>query len=65
MTNAEKIRGMTDEELCELFNPDDISCQDCPANTHCHEKYFPYNIVSVKCRDVIYEWLKQEVEDGH
>ena len=60
MTNGDKIRSMTDEELeaffmCELDDdvcPPDTSC--CPKN----EKYIP-------CCNCWKNWLKQEaLKDG-
>ena len=58
MTNGDKIRSMTDEELkaffmCELYDdvcPPDASC--CPQNG----KFIP-------CSDCWKRWLKREVQN--
>lgn len=58
MTNADKIRLMTDEELGDFLNAITDSCGnlcDC-ENCLCH---YPTGIY--KCN--IQEWLKQEVSD--
>ena len=53
MTNADKIRQMTDEQLAEFF--DKISdCQTCIDNpSKCH----------MECIDSRLKWLKQEATD--
>ena len=51
MTNADRIRQMTDEELADV-----LQCMyECCAyqSTECMKK---------ECRDGAYEWLKQEVK---
>ena len=52
MTNGEKIRQMSDEELAEFLGLNS-SCPTCPANKICH-----YD----KCREAFYDWLKQEAK---
>ena len=53
MTNADKIRSMTDEELAERL-ADIIDCWYCPTYQQCTE---------VKgCANVLKAWLKQEQE---
>lgn len=54
MTNGDRIRQMTDEELAEFF--DKISdCQTCIDNpSKCH----------VECIDSRLKWLKQEVQNN-
>jgi hypothetical protein len=56
MTNADKIRGMTDEQLAEWL-ADIIDCWHCPRYTRCTE---------VKgCANALKAWLQQEhVESG-
>ena len=55
MTNAERIRNMTDEELAKMIEQDSI-CDMCSA--YCDAYQTPEDCV----RNVI-AWLKQEVSD--
>ncbi len=50
MTNADRIRSMTDEELADLLR--DYQCNTCDFNGFCDE--------TDKCEEKIIEWLKQE-----
>jgi hypothetical protein len=53
MTNAEKIRAMTDEELAiEMFVG--MECGACPCAGKCGN--------GSHCKDTILEWLKQPAE---
>ena len=54
-TNADRIRGMSDEELSELFSDND--CGYCRIHDFCFAKGCQIN-----CEDVWLDWLKQEVE---
>lgn len=56
MTNADRIRAMSDEELAEAFAGKCL-CDYIPvhATEHC-DRYR-------KCKDCVIEWLKQPVED--
>lgn len=55
MTNADKIRQMTDEELASILCG---QCTCCAYQiTDCTEKQY------VGCEDGVLEWLKQEVLD--
>lgn len=63
-TNADRIRAMNDEELLDLFRPGVTSCPSCPADAFCDQNYTHYADITVKCRDVISAWLKQEVTDN-
>ena len=48
MTNADRIRAMSDEELAEF-----LSCCGCPCPARdCH----------ASCKDCILDWLKQPAE---
>ncbi len=50
MTNADKIRAMTDEEMTKFF----VDLPDaCPPNKRCFGN----------CSDCWLDWLKQEVEE--
>ena len=53
MTNGDKIRQMTDEELADIFQLSD--CENCP--------YWHNNCGARMCRIGFLEWLKQEVQE--
>lgn len=56
MTNADRIRAMSDEELAmELHKP---RCKNC---IHIHNAK---DCLTSSCKQGILEWLKQEVEDA-
>ena len=58
MTNADKIRSMTDRELAEKINLKIIKCVCCPAY---HTDLCPVTDMNLKdCADKIEKWLKQE-----
>ena len=59
MTNGDRIRQMTDEELTELIYESD-ACDLCVF-----ESPYPCDVDShfKKCKDGISRWLKQEAED--
>lgn len=63
MTNADKyFRHATDEELSEILVSIDFQCANCPANSYCYDKYGDIVVDrTVTCKDVICDWLKQEV----
>ena len=52
MTNADRIRSMTDEEIALFFN---ISCIDNLGSVRC-DSY-------ERCYDCMLEWLKEEVKE--
>lgn len=58
MTNGEKIRSMTDEELAEFLDEDaSYTCLICArrdAKDSC---------VNYECKNKVLEWLKQEVSE--
>ena len=58
MTNADRIRAMSDEELAEILG-EYMHCAGCPLRGDCNPEELP-------CENVLLEWLKQpvEVEDG-
>lgn len=61
MTNAEKIRGMSDEELMKFMMEDRFSCEaDCPERDPM-AKYF-LTKCSGKCDERCLEWLKRTAE---
>lgn len=55
MTNADRIRQMTDEELAEFMEPYDSGCPRWKENLiPCTQRR--------NCRDCWLDWLKQEAE---
>ena len=56
MTNAERIRAMSDEELASYFCNDGLMCAECPIAKFCNES------VEKTCELTWLAWLKQEVE---
>lgn len=53
MTNGDRIRQMTDEELAvKLGNV----CELCPIGDGCE-------YIARSCEDIFLEWLKQEAQD--
>ena len=54
ITNADRIRSMTDEELAELF---DNTCIENIGEVRCGS----YR----RCYDCMLNWLKEEVKDGN
>lgn len=56
LTNGDRIRGMTDEELAE-FMSDVGDCYCCPAYSRCHRK-------GMSCHNALIDWLKSPVKDG-
>lgn len=58
MTNFEKIKAMSVEEMAELVNDKvDSECSECPASDYCAASTFTY------CYEIIKEWLESEVEE--
>lgn len=61
MTNGERIRSMTDEELTEFLN--EVSgCNYCPINKLCIELNRKSQTI-IQCPSVWKKWLKSEVEE--
>lgn len=59
MTNGDRIRSMTNEELIDFFCIDIID-HPCPPDTSC----CPSNEKFVSCVDCWKFWLKQEFTDN-
>ena len=60
MTNADRIRTMSDEELAKLIG----QTSDCPCpaeSTACTEEHESDEVP--ECWELILRWLKQEVEE--
>ena len=55
MTNADRIRSMTDEELTEIVSLGVVDCRTCeePQNEE--------GVCSGRCRNELLRWLKSEV----
>ena len=75
MTNADRIRNMTDEELSEFFDKmlnqdridwESIGCFDCIYyKTHHQDKSRPdYACENCEFKDGLLEWLQAEVKEG-
>ena len=59
MTNSDKIRAMTDEELAKAMSKlIGFSCEGCPVKTLC--KQMPND---TSCITVFTVWLKEEAEE--
>lgn len=56
MTNEEKLKSLSTEELAEKLN-ESFACDRCPINDLCE------CIVGGDCTKVWIEWLKSEVEN--
>ena len=59
MTNADRIRAMSDEELADNWMRDFVVCHRCAYRYECEcDEY----VTIEKCREGIVEWLKQPAE---
>ena len=58
MTNGDRIRQMTDEELAEF-----VSMKVCRILRPSGEEYCPKGFYFGKCDKCVVAWLKQEVDD--
>lgn len=60
MTNADRIRKMTDEELADfLYEITDHCSNEMACNQFCHDDYCPGYCGYETCE----KWMKREVED--
>lgn len=59
MTNGDKIRVMSDEELAQFIHKKYDCCRTCPALQHCHDE----DVDGRECIETIMGWLKQEAKD--
>ena len=58
MTNFEKIKSMTVEEMAGHINDKvDTECSGCPAFNYCAASTFTY------CYEMIRKWLERECEE--
>ena len=58
MTNFEKIKNMSTEELAEKLN-ESFACDRCPISEFCDKKT---STQYMSCTGVWEQWLKSEVE---
>lgn len=61
MTNADKIRQMSDEELADFLNRIDGFCSG--DDGWCHALCFILGSSGISCRDCCFKWLKEEVKE--
>ena len=59
MTNADKIRAMTDEELARLFNCDN----NCPPDTQLIANCPYYADDATLCHSCWLNWLQKEADE--
>ena len=59
MTNADRIRAMSDEELAELMFDLVANCQFCPAK----DREFYCMVSKETCKAAWFNWLKKEAEE--
>lgn len=65
MTNLERIKSASVEEIAEQIHVDVSSCLHCPAFSTCTKtgKRIGYKALSEKdCKTLIIEWLNEEEE---
>ena len=60
MTNADRIRAMSDEALTDSWIRDNTICHRCAYRDESECDEF---VTNEKCREGILEWHKQPVED--
>ena len=58
LTNYERIKAMSVEEMAELFS-DYTSCEMCPQLDWCIER----GVSLDECKQVIKQWLESEAEN--
>lgn len=57
MTNGDKIRQMSDEELAAMLDKVIQDCEYCPLYEDCIQN------TDVMCTDMFLEWLREEVQE--
>ena len=61
MTNADKIRAMTDEELAEWIRTH-VDCDWlCPCFDACNKE--PKMVIYTPCEQKLLEWLQKEADE--
>ena len=62
MTNGERIRNMTDDELAAFFNKETLGIKDvCRFPCEIHD--ITGRCFADKCFDAFLKWLKQEAQE--
>ena len=61
MTNADRIRAMSDEELAKIIEPS-VDCYNCPAKSNVCEEHYE-DEPPPECLELTARWLKQEVSE--
>lgn len=56
ISNADRIRSMSDEELAELWW-ERVDCGECPVHRDCR-------MTGQDCKKLALDWLKQDVPNG-
>ena len=56
ITNADRLRDMSDEELSELWW-ERVDCGECPVNRDCR-------MTGKDCKKLALDWLRREAEDA-
>lgn len=64
VTNADRIRAMSDEELADLFSAIADDGRSCTLICTNYDKCKRNNAIEVICRNHYLDWLKQNVKDG-
>ena len=59
MTNADRIRSMSDEDLAEQLGLMTTICEFCAKQKNCEDAQ-DYNC----CMEGIFKWLQQPVKEG-
>ena len=60
MTNADRIRSMTDKELAEWMETN-VTCASCPVDLDVCRNKLPGGM---SCKEVLFDWLKSPVTEG-
>ena len=66
MTNFEKIKAMSVEEMAEGLNSTLLDCgvNPCPARKLCDEEKKDYRTPCRSCFELLKTWLESEAEDN-
>lgn len=63
VTNADKIRSMSDEELAKFIIEDRWDCNECPSGQENTDNPFG-NKCDNQCVKHCLEWLKEDIKNG-
>ena len=58
MTNYEKIKQTSIDEMATMLEKFCFNCTCCPASDFCNETF-----KDKTCSDIVKQWLEQEVEE--